>query len=626
MEDPTPVVPLVQKRPREEDAEPQPSTPVKAISSQASTPLSVLSNIQTPSPVKLSVPSTPAPTNSTAAKQTSTQTAPSTSNTQQPVKKKRKVLTQQEKDDAAREREAKAKVKADKAAQKEAEAKLKADEKAQKAAQKEAESKAKAEERAKREEEKAKKERSQMKLNAFFVKPIATASRAEPSVVDSNPDSTAPLPTSLPSDTTGVVANGLPPSPQMSIQKNAHSDYERCFLPFSLPSTAILASSNAFMEDTEKLNAARARLDQLCKGDKAGLTPLTTHTLKVSLPARARRGLKIVTVKDVVKRVHGSPDRPIDLTNDGETCSQQPLEMLKAIPMKYLHFSEDVRPPYYGTYTKFYSAAVERRLARNFTFRLRQDTNYDYDSEAEWEEPEEGEDLDSDGEDDLEEEGDDDMDGFLDDEEDPQVKRRMLSGDLDPVSTGLCWEDTTGISKLNDGSGAICTDFKDFKMEFLLGKLAHIHRFSVTNITSDPYPQSIDPFSTAYWAPPVPIVTATCATANKSASTNGLMQPPARLLLAQRTMNGMLNTLNSSSTPSASASKPATPKKMVPDDQLPAFKAEIQGKDLTKLGMIEALKKAFPKLPKAAIINTLSVVAARVGPTEKDKRWVLINS
>jgi chromatin assembly factor 1 subunit A len=217
-------------------------------------------------------------------------------------------------------------------------------------------------------------------------------------------------------------------------------------------------------------------LDQLCKGDKAGLTPLTVHTLKVSLPARAPRGSKTATIKDIVKRVHGSPDRPVDLTTDAETSREQPLDMLKTIPMKYLHFGEDVRPPYYGTYTKSYSVAAERRLARNSVSRIRQDTNYDYDSEAEWEEPEEGEDLDSDGEDDLEEEGEDDMDGFLDDEEDPQLKRRMLSGDLEPISTGLCWEDSTGVSKLNDGSGAISTEFKDFKMEFLLGKLAHTSR------------------------------------------------------------------------------------------------------------------------------------------------------
>jgi chromatin assembly factor 1 subunit A len=65
---------------------------------------------------------------------------------------------------------------------------------------------------------------------------------------------------------------------------------------------------------------------------------------------------------------------------------------------------------------------------------------------------------------------------------------------------------------------------------------------------------------------------------------------------------------------------------MIPDEHLLAFKAEVQGKDLTKIGMVEALKKVFPKIPKDAITNTLSVVAARVGPTEKEKRWVLVNN
>ncbi|KAJ8114738.1 hypothetical protein OPT61_g3446 [Boeremia exigua] len=605
MEDPA--APIPQKRPHDEDTEMQPSTPIKAISSQASTPLSVLSNVQTPSPMQPTATATAA--NSTATVQ-STPGASGASSTQQPAKKKRRVVTQQEKDDAAREKEAKAKARADKAAQKEAEAKLKADEKAQKAAQKEADSKAKAGEKAKKEaekrekeEEKAKRERSQMKLNAFFMKPKVTASSAEPSVVDSNPDSTTP-PVPLPlENSAGAVTDAIPPSPQKLIQKNALSDYERCFLPFSLPSHAILAPANAYMEDAEKLSAARQRLDRLSRDDRAGLEPLTVSTLKVLLPKCGPRGLKTATIKDVVKRIHGSPERPIDLTEDGEADRQPPLETLKTIPMKYIHFGEDVRPPYYGTYTKAYPDATGRRLARNAVSRVRQDTNYDYDSEAEWEEPEEGEDLDSEGEDDLEEEGDDDMDGFLDDEEDPQLKRRMLSGDLLPVSTGLCWENVKGVSVLNDGSGAISTELKEFKMEFLL----------------DPCPRSIDPFSTSYWASSEHTATPSAATAQKNSS-NGLMNPPSRVPLTHRTMNGLLNTLNSNSTP-ATASKPAVPKKMVPADQLPAFKAEIQGKDLTKIGMIEALKKAFPKLPKAAITHTLSTVAARVGPTEKEKRW-----
>jgi len=64
---------------------------------------------------------------------------------------------------------------------------------------------------------------------------------------------------------------------------------------------------------------------------------------------------------------------------------------------------------------------------------------------------------------------------------------------------------------------------------------------------------------------------------------------------------------------------------MIAPDQLQEFKAEVEGQDLTKIGLIEALKKKFPKVPKDAISNTLTAVAKRVGPSEKEKRWVLFN-
>lgn len=318
-----------------------------------------------------------------------------------------------------------------------------------------------------------------MKLNAFFVKPKGTAGSAESSA-NSNPESAAQS-TSLAPDNPGAVTSTIPPSPQKFIQKSVRSEYDRCFLPFALPSHATLAPTNAFMEDAEKLKAARARLDQLSRDDCAGLEPITLQTLKVLLPTRARRGMKSATITEVVKRVHGLPDQPVEPANNNSVKQQQPLDMLKGIPMKYLHFGEDVRPPYYGTYTKPYPDVAARKIARNPTHRARQDTNYDYDSEAEWEEPEEGEDLDSEGEDDIEEEGEDDLDGFLDDEEDPQLKRRMLSGDLVPVSTGLCWENANGVSKSNVESDSIRTGLKEFKMEYLLGKSPCMSRtFSLT--------------------------------------------------------------------------------------------------------------------------------------------------
>jgi chromatin assembly factor 1 subunit A len=311
-----------------------------------------------------------------------------------------------------------------------------------------------------------------MRLNAFFAKPKAPSGGTEQTMVESNLNSTTPS-TSLLSDTTGIIADVAPSSPQKAIQKTAQSDYERCFLPFALPSHAILAPKNAFMVDADKAEAARSRLDEAFAKSSGNTEPMTLETLKIMLPARSRGSLKNATVADVAQRIHGSPSNPVDLADDTGAAGDSSLEMLQTMPMKYIHFGEDVRPPYYGTYTKPYSTLEARRLARNSLSRVRKDTNYEYDSEAEWEEPEEGEDLDSEGEDDMEEDADDDMDGFLDDEEDPQLKRRLLSGDLVPVSTGLCWEDAEGVSKLNDGSGAICTDFKEFKMEFLFGKSSH---------------------------------------------------------------------------------------------------------------------------------------------------------
>jgi chromatin assembly factor 1 subunit A len=464
-----------------------------------------------------------------------------------------------------------------------------------------------------------------MKLNAFFMKPKGTGVSPGKVSVESSQNSTSSTASILPASS-GAITNSAPPSPQKNILKNAQSDYDRYFLPFNLPAHTLLAPKNAFMEDSAKLQAARARLDSLIAQEDVDMEPVALQGLKSSLRYSGRRGLQTSSIVEVIECVNSSSDQPIDLTDEDASKQPRPLDMLKHIPMKYIHFGEDVRPPYYGTYTRSYTELEAARLARKPVTRLRQDTNYDYDSEAEWDEPEEGEDLDSEGDDDAEEDAEDDMEGFLDDEEDPQVKRRLISGDLQPISTGLCWQDSQGVSRLNDGSDAICTDFREFSMGFLLRKFPENTVLGSYSQFSASQPHAIDPFSTAYWAPEPSLVVPAAAKANKDASGNSSMNPP-RAPLAQRTMNGLLNTFNTPQpTPTGTASKTAKAKRMIPSEQLQAFKAEIDGKDLTKIGMVEALKKVFPKLPKDAITNTLSVVAARVGPTEKEKRWVLINT
>ena len=173
-------------------------------------------------------------------------------------------------------------------------------------------------------------------------------------------------------------------------------------------------------------------------------------------------------VNEIMERLHGTSQNPIDLTNSQRSKSaQEPLDLLKTIPIKFLKFIEDVRPPYVGTYTRVRDPAIARQICRNPFTRGLPITDYDYDSEAEWEEPGEGEDLDSEGEEEIESEDGDDMEGFLDDEDAADSakalqKRRLVTGNLEPISTGLCWEDDSNYQALRD--------LAQYQLEFMLGK------------------------------------------------------------------------------------------------------------------------------------------------------------
>jgi chromatin assembly factor 1 subunit A len=77
--------------------------------------------------------------------------------------------------------------------------------------------------------------------------------------------------------------------------------------------------------------------------------------------------------------------------------------------------------------------------------------------------------------------------------------------------------------------------------------------------------------------------------------------------------------------PSSKPAKDAKPKKLLAPEDLPAFCAAVQDSDLSKVGLIEVLKKKFPGRPAAAIKATLETVAKREGVKEVDKRWRLLD-
>ena len=165
----------------------------------------------------------------------------------------------------------------------------------------------------------------------------------------------------------------------------------------------------------------------------------------VARPCQRRR-YTALSVRSIMAQVRGSPKHPIDLTCARPGRQASPLDSLRTISIKFLKYAEDVRPPYIGTYSKDLEDNAITKLCRNPFARALPATNYEYDSEAEWEEPEEGEDLDSEGEEELgdDDEGDD-MEEFLDDEGAEETgsnssKRRHLMGDVLPVYTGIHWD------------------------------------------------------------------------------------------------------------------------------------------------------------------------------------------
>lgn len=291
---------------------------------------------------------------------------------------------------------------------------------------------------------------------------------------------------------------------------------------------------------------------------------------------------------------------------DQVQAAEDARDILRHIPMKTLRFSEDVRPPYQGTFTRSVPAQSARKLSRNPYHRGLPDVNYDYDSEAEWEEPEEGEDQDSEEDYEGSDDGDDDMDGFLDDEDDALLagKRRLIVGDLEPVCSGLHW-----------AANGVDPDMKVYQIETI----------------SEAVKFPIDPFSAAYWEKPKPA---------EPAPTQTRIVPPGTNTL------DVFRVSPAPGIPTVSAAHPPATtkaKRPFPPELLDEFRQAVEASDLNKIGTVEILKKRyvrprfptrwvicsgtdvafrFPKVSKDTLKATLDQYAMRVGQKETDKKWV----
>ncbi|PGH27181.1 hypothetical protein AJ80_01138 [Polytolypa hystricis UAMH7299] len=578
-----------------------------AVDTDATLTSTILTPIPPPNPVMQTTPSTPKFTtpNPTIATTTSS--------------KKRKI-SPASKEAKAQEKEAKERTKAEEKAKREEERKKKEDEKKKRDEEREEERKkreekrkikeeerlAREEEKRKKEEERKKKERSQMRLNAFFAKPATSSS--------TNNTSSATARNATP-DCDGKDGSNSPSGENASpAKKSLLSDYEREFPPFFLQSHVTLAPQHRFERDSDSLKHMREKIDAAFKTEPTETSSPPERRFRPSelfriMPYKRRQGKPTAqSLRELIVSIQEASSEPINLTDDATSGpKQKPEDLLKKIPMKVLKFAEDVRPPYQGTFTQPLPEHTARKLCRNPFSRTIPDFNYDYDSEAEWDEPEEGEELDSEGEEEMSEDGDEDMEGFLDDgdEDDPTntSKRRIIVGDLEPSCSGIRWE--------GDGDVEVDLGFEACRMQ----------------VISETLNFPIDPFSTSYWIKP-----STTATQPPS---NLLRKQSSQFLAPHQAASGAIpssSSLNAqqqqpslppgqTTLPGAAAPKP---RRIFPPEQVAEFKDVVAGSNLTKAGLIEVLKKRFPKISKDVIKDTLTLTAVRHGQKEADKKWVLI--
>ncbi|CAD0112078.1 unnamed protein product [Aureobasidium uvarum] len=506
--------------------------------------------------------------------------------------KKRRKYTPAEQEQRRLEKEQKDKERAELKVKRDEEKQKKDEEKRRKNEEKEAKQREKDLKKAREDEEKEKKARAQPKIASFFKMPSSQKSPAvstpvQPSPARQNSSNSQPLDADVP------MAS---PTPKRSPQQS-QSDYRKMFLPFQLKAHTKCAPYVPALNPDE-LETSQKEMDKVLRRTTIAASPTSSYNTLFAKERTRSRGLWQPTAREVIESLQqGSSQVPVDLTDEsGE--HYRPTDLLDSLIVRYLHFGEDVRPAYFGTYSRKISSPNASKLRKNPFSKLRKDTDYDYDSEAEWEEPEEGEDIGSDGEEDEESVGDaEEMDEFLEDDA-ADSKRHMITGDLKPVSTGLCWEDAKGLSKSSTEESSV--DLDSMKIDF---------------------------FIPSYWQTPSTPAVIVAKASGGQMQLDGKMKPPKVPLMPRSNTNDTMTIIGASSgmkgpimsVASTKAAKPAP--KPLQGPELAEFKDAVDGSNLTKVDLLKALKKRFPKHTNDTIKATLSSCFARIGQYEADKVW-----
>lgn len=491
-----------------------------------------------------------------------------------------------------KEREEQAAEKALEKARKEEEKAARAKEKEEKRKLKEEEERIKAEKKRKKEEELERKAKSQKTLGSFFKIPsMPKHADGEEATRENSP----------------AKANS-----SAAKEKPTVSEYSKMFQPFFVRNNTQLAPAISLMDEATRATKSKDLDDYIANQPSEDVPPkfdpLDAFSLSV-LPAR--RGKLHQPVRHLMEMAYkATQDSSTMGSADSSRIYTEVQAGLKKIPLKVIAFSQDVRPPYYGTITfkpfVLGKGNMQRLARRPMSRRLPLD--YDYDSEAEWQDEEEGEDLDlEDEEEELDDE--DDMDGFLDDSEDVGLSRRVFADTLKPDITGPCFE--------NQYRKVSILALSENKMEFILGEFSAAYfllSLSEVRLTYPlerlDQPWGIDPFSTRYWEPEP--VKAAKGKAPKAIKTEDVAKP------SPSTPANAFAALGGAGGPNSA------PGKLVKPELLNDIKrAILDNKALSKVGIVDFIFHQFKdQASRLEVKNTIEHVAEKKG-TGRTKEWEL---
>ena len=316
-----------------------------------------------------------------------------------------------------------------------------------------------------------------MRLNAFFsgVKETTNPDKTKKDKLEAAPAEHARAePRSPTASRSSLDPQDVKSSFTCSPTRSTNERFDEIFQPFFQKAHVSLAPPDRF-HGAKDLPAVRDTLDKALdtnrsvQGSVESVSVLQTNLRSSFKAVGLRRLVSSVNVKDVVAAVQRAAD---PLIFDNKRPTRDPICLLGSLPIKALQYFEDVRPPYRGTFSKQPPAGSRLRLGRCPFERSLPDTDYDYNSEVEWENPEEGDDVDVESEEDVESEDDGEMDEFLDDAETdgPPNKRRMVLSELEPICSGLRWEDIDGQCRARADEAQPAVSFREFRMELLNGE------------------------------------------------------------------------------------------------------------------------------------------------------------